>query len=336
MKKRGIGVAASHYPTGAAGGGDATQAILKVNADGSADLIVSCVDMGQGVKTVLAQIAAEELGIPYERVKVNNQGTDTGPLCFGSFASRVTYAAGNAVIEAAREVRSVLFEAAAPLLQATPEELSAAEGRIFVRDAPERSMAFDDVASTAGILMRKMIVGHGSFSRDRSPPDPETGACDHFCTLAWGATLAEVEVDTETGEVQVLKLVAAFDAGRAINPLLVEGQIEGGAMMGMGAALMENLYPQYPSLEGQPTNLNTYVIPSAADLPDEMEAVIVECASSGGPYGAKGIGEMTASVASPAILGAIHDAVGVWIDEIPVTPERLLRALEEKGGPGAS
>jgi CO/xanthine dehydrogenase Mo-binding subunit len=330
MKKRGVGIAASHFPTGVAGGGDATQAILKVNADGSADLIVSSVDLGQGSKTVLAQIAAEELGIPYERVQVNNQGTDTGPLCFGSFASRVTYAAGNAVIAAAREARSVLFEAAAAVLQATPEELSAAEGRIFVRDDPDRSVSFDDMASTAGILMRKMVVGQGHFSRERSPPDPETGACDHFCTLAWGATLAEVEVDTETGEVRVLRLVSAFDAGRAINPLLVEGQIEGGTMMGMGAALMENLYPHYPSLEGQPTNLNTYVIPSAADLPNEMEAVIVECASSGGPYGAKGIGEMTASVASPAILGAIHDAVGVWIDEIPVTPERLLRALEER------
>jgi CO/xanthine dehydrogenase Mo-binding subunit len=330
MKKRGIGIAASHFPTGIAGGGDSTQAILKVNADGSADLIVSCVDLGQGSKTVLAQVAAEELGIPYERVNVNNQGTDTGPVCFGSFASRVTYAAGNAVIEAAREARSILFEAAAPGLQATPEELSAAEGRIFVRDDPDRSVAFDDMASTAGILMKKMIVGHGQFSRDRSPPDPETGECDHFCTLAWGSTLAEVEVDTETGEVQVLKLVSAFDAGRAINPLLVEGQIEGGAVMGMGAALMENLYPRYPSMDGQPSNLNTYVIPTAPDIPEQMEAVIVECASSGGPYGAKGIGEMTSNIPAPAILGAIHDAVGVWIDEIPVTPERMLLALEDQ------
>ncbi len=330
MKKRGVGVAASHFPTGVAGGGDVTQAILKVNPDGAADLIVSCVDLGQGAKTVLAQIAAEELGIPYQRVHVNNQGTDTGPLCFGSFASRLTYAAGNAVIEAAREARSILFEVAAPALQASSEELSAAEGRIFVRDDPDRSVAFDDMASTA-VLMKKMIVGHGLFSRDRSLPDPETGACDHFCTLAWGSTLAEVEVDTETGEVQVLKLVSAFDAGKAINPLLLEGQIEGGTIMGMGAALMENLYPRYPSMDGQPSNLNTYVIPTAPDIPEQMEAVIVECASSGGPYGAKGVGEMTASVASPAILGAIHDAVGVWIDEIPVTPERLLRALEEQG-----
>ena len=330
MKERGIGVAASHYPTGLSGGGDTTQAILKVGPDGSADLIVSCVDLGQGAKTVLAQIAAEELGIAYERVKVNNQGTDTGPLCFGSFASRVTYSAGNAVIEAAREARSILFDAAAPLLQAAPEELSAAGGRIFVRDDPDRSMAFDDLASTAGILMKKLIVGHGQFARDRSPPDPETGECDHFCSLAWGATLAEVEVDTETGEVEVLKLVSSFDAGKAINPLLVEGQIEGGAIMGMGAALMENLYPRYPSTDGQPSNLNTYVIPTALDIPEQMEEVIVECASSGGPYGAKGIGEMTASAAAPAILGAIHDAVGVWIDEIPVTPERMLRALEEQ------
>lgn len=330
MKKRGVGIAAAHYPTGSSGGGDVTQAYVKVNANGSVDLFVGSVDIGEGCKTVLAQIAAEELGIPYEQVRVHNQGTDEGPICLGTFASRVTYAAGNAVIDAAREARSILFEAAAPGLEAMPEELAAWEGKIFVRNDPSRSLAFSDVTSRANLFMGKLVVGRGHFARALSFPDPETGECDPFCTLAWATTLAEVEVDTDTGEVEVLKLVSAFDAGRAINPLLVEGQIEGGAVMGLGAALMESLYPSYPSMDGQPESLHTYLIPTAADIPETMEAVIVECASSGGPYGAKGIGEMTANTPAPAVVSAIHDAVGVWIDEIPVTPEHILRAMKKQ------
>jgi CO/xanthine dehydrogenase Mo-binding subunit len=334
MKKRGVGIAAAQYPTGLAGGGDVSQAYVKVNPDGTTDLFVGSVDIGQGCKTVLAQMAAEELGIPYEQVRVHNQGTDTSPICFGTFASRVTYAAGNAVVEAAREARSMLFEAAAPALQSTPEALEVSEGRIFVRDDPGRSIGFRDVANMANIFMKKMIVGQGLFARDHSATDPDTGACDPFCTMAWAAQWVEVEVDTDTGEVEVLRMVSAFDVGRAINPMLVEGQIEGGAVMGMGAALMEDLYPHYPTPEGQPTNLNTYVIPTARDVPEKMESVIVECPSTAGPHGAKGIGEMTANVPAPAIVSAIHDAVGVWIDEIPVTPERLLRALEKAASQG--
>jgi CO/xanthine dehydrogenase Mo-binding subunit len=328
MKKRGAGIAVAQYPTGLAGGGDVSQAYVKVNPDGTTDLFVGSVDIGQGCKTVLAQIAAEALGVPYEWVRVHNEGTDTSPICFGTFASRVTYATGNAVLEAAREARSILLEAAAPALQATPDALEASDGKIFVRDDPGRSLGVRDVANMAAIFMKKLVVGRGLFARDHSSTDPDTGACDPFCTMAWAAQFVEVEVDTDTGEVEVLRMVSAFDVGRAINPMLVEGQIEGGALMGLGAALMEDLHPQYPTPEGQPTNLNTYVIPTAMDVPKEMESVIVECASTGGPYGAKGIGEMTANVPAPAIVSAIHDAVGVWIDEIPVTPERLLRALE--------
>lgn len=330
MKKRGTGIAVAHYPTGIAGGGDVSQAVIKVNADGTADLFVGSVDIGQGCKTVLAQMAAEELGIPYEWVRLHNQGTDTSPICFGTGASRVTYMTGNAVVEAAREARAILFEAAAPSLQATPEALDVSDGKVFVRDDPGRSIGVRDVASMANLFMKRMIVGRGLYLRDHSSPDPDTGACDPFCTLAWAAQLVEVEVDTDTGEVEVLRMVSAFDVGKAINPMLVEGQIEGGTVMGVGAALMEELYPNYPLPEGQPANLNTYVIPTAMDVPGKMESVIVECASTAGPYGAKGIGEMTANVPAPAIVSAIHDAVGVWIDQIPVTPERLLRALQGK------
>ncbi|MHB0870610.1 MAG: xanthine dehydrogenase family protein molybdopterin-binding subunit [Chloroflexota bacterium] len=331
MKKRGVGIAVGLYPTGMSGGGDSTQAIVKVQPDGTADLIVGSVDIGQGCKTVLAQMCAEELGIRYEDVKVVNHDTDICPLCFGTFASRVTFVAGNAVVQAAREARSILLEVAAADLDAAPENLVAAGGKISVRGAPDRSVAMGSVAGKAIFGLRKVVVGRGHFMRDPSRPDPDTGQTDPFATLAWSAVLAEVEVDTETGEVKVLRLAASYDVGKAINPLQVEGQIEGGAAMGLGAALMEQLHPYFPSLEWQPTTFSDYVIPSAMDVPD-LRSAIVECPSTEGPYGAKGIGEMTANAPAPAIVNAIHDAVGVWIDQLPATPERVLRALAEKAG----
>lgn len=329
MKKRGVGIAAAEYPTGFSGGGDPSQAIVKVNPDGSANLIIGSVDVGQGCKTVLAQMVAEELGIQYKQVKVINSDTDSCPICFGSSASRVTYITGNAVVKAAQEARALLLEAAALDLKASPEDLAASEGKIFVRDDSSRCIGIADIASKVNLGMGKPVVGSGYYMREPSAPDPETGECNPFCTLAWGAVLAEVEVDTETGEVQVLRLVCAYDVGKAINPLLVEGQIEGGAVMGLGAALMENLSPYYPSIDWQPRTLGDYVIPTAVDVP-ELRVEIVECASKDGPYGAKGIGEMTANAPSAAIVNAIHNAIGVWIDKLPATPEQVLRALEEK------
>jgi len=134
-------------------------------------------------------------------------------------------------------------------------------------------------------------------------------------------------VDTETGEVKVLKLVSAYDCGKAINPMLVEGQIDGGAAGGLGSALMEELHPYYPTLDHHPTGFFSYMIPTAKDVPD-LDAVIVEMGSRTGPYGAKGIGEMTANSQAPAIINAIHDAIGVWMTDLPATSEKVLRALE--------
>lgn len=329
MKKRGVGIAVGLYPTGMSGGGDSTQALVKVQPDGTADLIVGSVDIGQGCKTVLAQMCAEELGIRYEDVKVLNQDTDTCPLCFGTFASRVTFVAGNAVLNAAKEAKEILLEVAAGDLQAAPEELEAADGKIFVRGSPERNVPLGSIAGKAIFGLRRVVVGRGHYMREPSRPDPDTGKTDPFATLAWAGVLAGVEVDTETGEVEVLKLVASYDVGKAINPLLVEGQIEGGAAMGLGAALMEQLHPYFPSLDWQPTTYADYVIPSALDMPD-LKSIILECPSTNGPFGAKGIGEMTANAPAPAIVNAIYDAVGVWINELPATPERVLRALAEQ------
>ena len=330
MKKRGMGIAASLYPTGMSGGGDSSQAQVKVQPDGTAVLTTGASDIGQGCKTVLAQMAAEVLGIPYEQVKVINNDTDQCPLSFGSFASRITYVDGNAVVLAAEEARNILFEAAGQLLEASPDDLVAEDGKIFVKGSPEQSMGIGEVAGAATFGLRKLVLGRGHYMREPSAPDPDTGAADPFCTLAWAAVLAEVEVDTDTGEVDVLGLVCSYDVGRAINPMLTEGQIEGGAAMSVGAGLSEVLHPYYPSVDFMPTNLGDYAIPTTMDIPD-IQAVIHECHSTDGPFGAKGIGEMTANSPAPAIINAIHDAVGIWLHELPANPERVLRALKEQG-----
>jgi CO/xanthine dehydrogenase Mo-binding subunit len=331
MKKRGVGISAGFYPMGMSGGGDSSQALVKIQPDGSAVLTVGACDIGQGCKTVLAQMAAEVLGIGYEQVKVVNNATDNCPLSFGTFASRVTYVDGKAVVAAAENARDILLEVAGQMMKKSAGDLVAADGKISVKGDPGTSLSIGEVAGAATFGMRRLVVGLGHYMRNPSSPDPDTGACDPMCSLAWAANLAEVEVDTETGEVKVLRMVSAYDVGKAINPMLTEGQIEGGAAMGLGAALSEELHPRYPGLEHQPTNLGDYAIPTTIDIPD-LESVIYECPSSNGPFGAKGLGEMTANCPAPAIVNAIHDAVGVWLTELPASPERILKALDEQGG----
>jgi len=241
----------------------------------------------------------------------------------------VTHQTGNATILAAREARQVLFEVAAGQLGVKPEQLEAKDDKIVVRDFPEQAIPIADVAGQATWNERKIVAGRGSFGWPVAAVNPDTGEGEPLHTMAYGATVAEVEVDDETGWVKVLKLASAYDCGKAINPMLVEGQIDGGTAGGLGSALMEELHPYYPTLDHYPTGFFSYMIPTAKDLP-ELDAVVVEMGSRTGPYGAKGIGEMTANTQAPAIINAIHDAVGVWITDLPATPEKVLRALEAR------
>jgi CO/xanthine dehydrogenase Mo-binding subunit len=326
-KKRGVGIAAVWYSTGMSGGGDPSQVVVKMLPDGSVDVLLGSVDIGQGARTVMRQIAAQELGVPLEKVNVTTVDSDSSPLDTGTFASRVTHQTGNATIQAAREARQVLFEVAAAQLGVTADKLEAKDNLIVVRDFPEQAIPIADVANKATWEERRIIAGRGAYGWPVAQVDPETGAGEPLHNMAYGATVASVEVDTETGEVKVLKLVSAYDCGKAINPLLVEGQIDGGAAMGLGSALMEELHPYYPTLLEHPTGFFSYMVPTAKDLPD-LDAVVVEMGSQTGPYGAKGIGEMTANSQAPAIINAIHNAIGVWITDLPATSEKVLRALQ--------
>lgn len=326
---RGRGIAAVNYPTGMNLGGDPTQALIFCQPTGGFSVKLASTDLGQGLKTVIAQIAAETLGVPLDAVVVDTGDTDSAPHCMGTFASRGTHRVGNAVIMAAEEAKRALFEVAGMELEVDPEDLTINDGTIAIKGVPGRTISVFDTALAAHFKHGRTISGRGIFLKPKSAVDPETGACDPDSTEAHATTVADVEVDTETGEVRVLKLASAYEVGRQVNPQMVHGQIVGGAVMGMAHALTETVFPYYPSPEHHTGSFGEYIIPTALDIP-AIESVVLEYPSSNGPYGVKGVGEMTANSPIPAIVNAIYDAVGVWITDLPVTPEKVLRALEEK------
>jgi CO/xanthine dehydrogenase Mo-binding subunit len=327
-KMRGIGMATVNYPTGMNLGGDPTQALVHATTSGSFNVSLSSVDLGQGLKTVVAQIAAETLGVPYDQIVIDTADTDTGPHCMGTFASRGTHRVGNAVLMAAAEARDAVLELASEELEVAVTDLVLdGQGAVSVVGSPEQSLQIADLASRAQFQYGRTIAGRGVFMKPKSEVDPDTGAMDPDSTQAWACTVAEVEVDTETGIVDVLSIRSAYEVGRQVNPRLVQGQIQGGAWMGMSHALYETTEPYYPRRDHSPKDFAEYLMPGPADLP-RVESVVLEMPSSNGPYGVKGVGEMTANSPIPAIVNAIHDAIGVRIDTLPVTPEAILRALD--------
>jgi CO/xanthine dehydrogenase Mo-binding subunit len=333
---RGRGMAAVNYPTGMNLGGDPSQALIHSTPTGAFMISLSSVDLGQGLRTVMAQIGAETLGVPLETVRVDTADSDTGPHCMGTFASRATHRVGNAIIAAANEAKEVLFEVAAEELEAAPDDIETdGEGNVRVAGVPERSIPISEIAIAAHFKHGRTISGRGMYMKPKSEVDPETGAMDPDSTEAHACTVAEVEVDSETGQVRVLSLKSAYEVGRAINPALVEGQIRGGAWMGMSHALYETTAPYYPDIDHPPGDFSHYLMPGAADLP-EIESTILEIPSENGPFGMKGVGEMTANSPIPAIANAITDAIGVQITELPITPEKVLRALAQGDGKEAA
>jgi CO/xanthine dehydrogenase Mo-binding subunit len=329
MKAHGTGIAAVNYPTGMNLGGDPSQAYIFCQPGGSFRVQLGSIDLGQGLKTAMTQIAAETLGVTMDDIYLETGDTDGGPHCMGTFASRGTHRVGNAVIMAANEVKESLLAVAADELEAATEDLVMQDGVISVVGSPDRTLSLLDVASAAHFKYGKMLSGRGIYLKQKSSVDPETGACDPDSTEAHATTVAEVEVDTETGEVTVLRLSGAYEVGRQINPAMVEGQIVSGAVMGMSHALMETEFPYWPSLDHHIGTFSEYVIPTTMDLPD-IRTKVLEYPSANGPYGVKGVGEMTANSPIPAIINAIHDAVGIWCNDLPATPEKVLRLIEQK------
>jgi CO/xanthine dehydrogenase Mo-binding subunit len=312
--RRGRGVAAQIWPTG---GGPPAYAHVRLNPDATIDVLCGTQDLGTGARTVLSQIAAEALGARLSDVRAIIGDTERLPYAGNSWGSMTTPSVGPAVRMAAEDARRQLFEAAAAMLDATPDALEARQSRIVVRDT-DRSMTFAEVTGKLGNVM---ILGRGA----RGPNPPETAI------VTFGAQFAEVEVDVETGVVRVLRLVAAHDAGRIINPTLAESQLEGGILQGMGYALFEErVLDAKLGLVMNPT-LHDYKVPTMADVP-MIEAFFIDGADPVANHtGARGIAEPPVIPTAPAIAAAVADAIGAEVNQIPLTPWRVLAAIERPG-----
>lgn len=327
--KRGVGFAATMNVGGGARiyRSDGCGAIVKVDDFGRVTLITGASEIGQGSDIVLAQITAETLGVPLDAVRVVNGDTALAPWDVGVHASRTTFIAGNAARRAALEARRQIFETAGELLQASREDLDARDGMVFVRDSPARNMPLDKIVRARHFRRDgEAVIGKGWYD------PPNEMADEHLhgnlsAAYSFGAHAVEVEVDTETGRVRVTRVGAADDVGRAINPMLIEGQIEGGIQMGIGYALTEQLLVE----NGRVLNpsLREYGIPTALDMPD-IEIRLIETNDPEGPFGAKGVGELGVSPVAAAIANAIYEAVGVRVNRLPMTPERVLRGIRGK------
>ncbi len=330
MKRRGRGIACMWYPIGFTVAANPSAATVKVNEDGTATVITGTVETGQGALTVLAQIAAEALGIATDDVHVVSADTDATPMDTGAIASRTTYVTGNAVQAAAERAKTILFEAAADLLGVKPDQLEARDRKIQVKDFPGRCAPIGDIARRAQTQLGLPPIGTASWNPPTVAMDPETGQGKPFSTYVYATQIAEVDVDDETGEVEVIRVVAAHDCGTAINPTLVEGQVEGGIATGIGFALQEEMLFDAAGRQLNP-NFTNYIMPTTLDMP-EIDVCIVSNFDPTGPFGAKGVGEPTLVPTAAAILNAIHDAVGVRIVSLPATAEKILAAIRAKRG----
>jgi 4-hydroxybenzoyl-CoA reductase subunit alpha len=303
--------------------------MVRVHEDGTAvTLHIAAADIGQGSDTVLTQIAAEELGIPYHWVWLADCDTTVSPLDLGSYSSRVTLMGGHAVREAALRVKEQLLQVAADELGCAPAELFAHDGRIYSRGQPGIVMEWSAAARLA-FSRGGPVVGIGSYS----PPaglggDFKGGTVGTSPAYSFSTVVAEVSVDLETGFVTVDRVTDFSDAGTVINPLTFHGQVEGAVVMGLGEALIEDTVAG-PTGKLLNPNFHDYLIPTIRDTP-EIHSVAVESYEPRGPFGAKEIGEGSLVPVLGAIANAIYDACGVRVTELPITPEKILRGLASR------
>ncbi|HUU81553.1 MAG TPA: xanthine dehydrogenase family protein molybdopterin-binding subunit [Acidobacteriota bacterium] len=328
-KRKGVGIGMGWYRTSIGISADGCGANVYVHEDGSVLLFSGITEMGQGSFTVLPQICAEELGVLFEDVRLVQPDTDIVPESGPTVGSRSTTLMGNAIILAAREVKRSILETASEMLLVPIERLRARKRRIYDTINPTRSLEFREVAARC-MAQGKRLIGQGWWAPPPSSLDPETGQGNPYFVYTYSTHMAEVVVDVETGQVEVTDYVAAFDVGKAINPMAVEGQIEGGVAMGLGYALMEEVALEDGYIQN--LNLQDYLIPTSLDVPD-IKPVILEVENKFGPYGAKGIGEMPNIPATPAILNAIANACGGRVRTLPADPEKVFWAIREAGGP---
>jgi 4-hydroxybenzoyl-CoA reductase alpha subunit len=319
----GMGFAISTYLSGAGTAiywNDMPHSEVQIKVDrGGVTAYCGAMDIGQGSDSVLAAIVAEELGLQPRDIRLVTADTDTTPIDLGSYSSRVTFMAGNAALEAARKMRALLVEAAAARMQSAPEPVTVGGGRIGDFSFEEASILAEarfGTLATAGSYTPPKIAG--PYKGSGVGPSP---------AYSYSACVVDLDADHRTGQVHINRVWIAHDVGRAINPLLVEGQVEGSVYMGLGEALMEEQTFR-KGLHKWPSMLE-YKSPTFLDMPD-VKTFIVETDDPEGPYGAKEAGQGPLLPVIPAVNAAVFDALGVWIDEVPVTPEKIVEALRRK------
>ncbi len=328
---RGLGFAVSSYLTGA---GTAiywndmphSEVQLKLDRNGGVALLCGAIDIGQGSDHILAAIVAEALGVRLEDIQLTTADTDLTPIDLGSYSSRVTFMAGNAALRAAEKVRAQLFAAAAHFLQCEPDDLEARDRRVFRRTRPQDGMAFAQAVQAAE-AEHGVVGATGNYTPPKIAGPYKGSGVGPSPAYSYSAAVVEVDCDARTGEVRVPEVWIAHDIGRAINPVLVEGQVEGSVYMALGEALMEEQtfrlgVHKFPSMleYKSPTTLETPI----------MHTYLVETLDPEGPYGAKEAGQGPLLPVVPAVANAVYNALGVRIDEIPITPDKVLKALTEK------
>ena len=311
--RRGVGMAIVMQASGIPGV-DMGAASIKMNEDASFNLLVGATDIGTGADTMFCQMAAETLRVPVEKIIPYSSDTDMTPFDPGAYASSTTYISGRAVVKAAERVLRQILEVGGRLLGEKPEGLTAVDGRVV--SAAGRSVSYEEICLSS--LYQKdqfqIMAGDSHMSYDSPPP--------------FAAVFAEVEVDVETGLVRVLHLVEAVDCGQVVNPSMAEGQVEGAAVQALGYALYERM-PFDEAGRMQFRSFRDYTIAAASDVP-KLTTLLVPSHEPTGPYGAKAIAEIPINGPAPAVANAVAHAVGVRIREIPLTPDRVLAALDER------
>jgi len=333
-KFRGKGVAAL-WKAPAMPPNTASSAIVKFNEDGTASLLVGVTEIGQGTASVLAQVVAEELELPLEKIRVVPfRNTDVTPYSWQTVASRNLFMEGRAVINACQDAKEQIFSMAAQALRVPREQLNLKDEKVVVRGQPDRSIPLAQIVNgytyPDGGAIGGPVIGRGCFvPSGLTYLDPETGRGLPALCWTFGAQAVCIEVDVATGEIKVLKVASSFDVGKSINPLLVNGQVYGGVVQSLSIGLTEGYtYSEKGVMINN--NLTDYKIARAGDIPEEHEISIIENPQSDGPYGARGVGELTMLSIPPAIGNAIYDALGVEIKDLPMTRESIWRAIREQ------
>jgi CO/xanthine dehydrogenase Mo-binding subunit len=330
-RRRGVGFASVTHISGLMG----TSASVHLRADGSVALNTGCVDIGQGSDTVMTQLCASVLKIPVERVAYAPQDSDLSPYNWKTAGSRSTYMTGRAVVAATNVVREKLLQHASEIFECAAADLELRPGgRIGLAGVPGKEIQFKDVALRSLFRSGGPIVGFNGFVFDGERFDPKRAlierlAFDNLGVYTFGAQCVEIEVDEVTGKIEVLRAWSAHDVGRAVNPVSCEGQIQGGFVQGLGYALYEQMIWDDDGRLANPS-LADYKLPGTLDVPPVIEPIVIEDPDPTGPFGAKGVGEISLVGVAPAIANAVAQAVGVRLRRLPMTPERVFDAMEAR------